>query len=133
MLSPRDIEIFLPKYLTPETEQKLFRDLAQFPDNIDDRMYRMTDFEPDVIYQGDGINDLLVVELPSLRTKNAPFMVLSNTCDIDPTNQRLFSANLIYTPIIRLSNYRDWLLRSEIRTKDDVENHLDSIRHQQLT
>ncbi len=57
----KDIRLFLPKYLSGESEGELFSSLKSFPDNIDSRLY--TDFlrnEP-VIFQGDGIRDLLVV------------------------------------------------------------------------
>ncbi len=38
MISVEDIQIYLPKYLSPDSEKSLFKELKQFPENIDDRM-----------------------------------------------------------------------------------------------
>jgi len=133
MLGPRDFEVYLPKYLSPETEEKLFSDLSQFPDNIDDRMYRTIGVDPDVIYQGDGLSDLLVVELPSLRIKRAPCLVLSNTCDMDPLNRRPFSTNVIYAPIMNMATYQEWLLERRLRSVGSINDRLSAIRRQQIT
>ena len=96
-------------------------------------MYRTVGVEPDVIYQGDGLSDLLVVELPSLHTRRAPCLVLSNTCDIDPMNSRPFSTNVIYAPIMNVEKYRQWLVDRRIRSPESVNDHLIAIRRQQIT
>jgi hypothetical protein len=130
MLDAHDV---IPKYLSAETTKELIKSLGAFPSNIDQRFYASTEISPKLICQGDGIEDLLVVDVPSLRTKNAPCMVLSNTCDIDPSNQRLFSTNIIYSPIVKLATYREFLSSAEIRKDQALDEHLKAIREQQIT
>ena len=62
MISFEEIQKYLPKYLSPESEKRLFDGLKQFPDNIDSRLY--TDYLKDneILYQGDGVRDVLFVE-----------------------------------------------------------------------
>lgn len=57
-----DISLYLPKYLSVESTKELLKELDSFPDNIDKRFY--SNLEDEIIYQGDGIKDLLVVKLP---------------------------------------------------------------------
>jgi hypothetical protein len=130
MLEAHDI---IPKYLTPETTKELIESLSAFPENIDKRFYSSANINPELLCQGDGIDDLLVVEVPSLRTKRSPCMILSNTCDIDPLNERLFSTNIIYTPIIKLEAYRNLLTSEGICTNQALDDHLKAIRAQRIT
>jgi len=130
MLDPHDI---IPKYLSAETTKALIDNLSAFPENIDKRFYSSANLAPDLICQGDGIDDLLVVEVPSLRTKRASCIILSNTCDIDPSNNRLLSTNIIYTPIVKLEAYKNFLTEEGICSAQALEDHLKSIRSQHIT
>lgn len=133
MLSIKDIELFLPKYLSPESEDKLFKDLNSFPGNIDDRLYVSNELEPDLIYQGDGLNNLLVINLPDQNIKKLPCMVLSNTCDINLENRRQFRSNIVYSPIIKLDKYRDLLVANGIYDAQSIESHLITLKNQRIT
>ncbi len=133
MLSIKDIELYLPKYLSPETEDKLFKDLSSFPDNIDDRIYISNELDPDVIYQGDGLNDLLVINLPEQDIHKLPCMVLSNTCDINLGNKRQFHSNIIYSPIVKLDKYASLLISNGIYDAQSIESHLITLKNQRIT
>lgn len=102
MISIDDISVFLPKYLSPEAEKTLFEDLKQFPYNIDRRLYTSRLMHSETIFQGDGIEGLLYVNLPEPKIGNVSAMVLSNTCDISPQNKRLYCPNILYAPIFNL-------------------------------
>ncbi len=43
MISLREIELYLPKYLSPEKEDDLFRELNNFPYNIDEYLWGISD------------------------------------------------------------------------------------------
>jgi hypothetical protein len=134
MIDSADIEIFLPKYLSPETQDKLLSDLKQFPANIDQRMYGFYGVEQDVIYQGDGIDDLLIINLPCMRTQEGNGMVLSNTCDIDLANKRNFRSKVVYAPIFKLHKYIDILSKKNVYINtNDLSNHIKDIRDQKIT
>ncbi len=128
-----DIKIYLPKYLTPELQKKLFRDLNQFPENIDNRLYSSECIEQDIIYQGDGIKDLLVVDMSRKEFKNKDSMIFSNTCDIDIRNTRFFSANIIYSPIVKLEDYINKVLNRTSKTEDEKKSHINSIKKQEIS
>ena len=126
-----ELKIYLPKYLSNESEKQLFDSLKDFPKNIDERIY--TDYlkNEQVIFQGDGLNNLLAINLPSTETKVVTGMVISNTCDIDPSNQRNFPSQIVYAPIIDFGKYAN-----SLKTKlpeEKVEGHLQAIRNQYVT
>lgn len=133
MIDLEDIRIYLPKYLSPETEEKLFADLADFPDNIDDRMYGFEGIEDEIIYQGDGIEDLLIIHLPDKKIAEKPALILSNTCDTEVHNKRIFNSNLVYTPLIKLSKYKHMLLEKNLFTEESIESHISQIKRQRIT
>ena len=88
MISIEEIEKYLPKYLSPETEEQLFSQLKQFPENIDKRFYSFRLKKQDILYQGDGIKNLLIINLPDKKEGYVPAIILSSTCDINPENKR---------------------------------------------
>ena len=134
MIPFEDLQIYLPKYLSPGSEQSLFEELKQFPENIDDRLYLSPEYlEPDIIYQGDGIDGLLVVNLPETEIKKVPGMIFSNTCDIDERNRQLFPSTLVYSPIFNLEKYKEGLIESKIKDERSIEDHISSIRKQRIT
>ena len=128
-----DLKIYLPKYLSPESEKQLFDSLKDFPSNIDERLYTTFLEKEPIIFQGDGLENLLAVNLPSTDTKVVAGMVLSNTCDIDPGNRRNFPSQIVYTPIIDFKKYEDSLRQGVSKSSEQIEGHLDTIRKQYIT
>jgi len=126
-----DLKIYLPKFLSTESEKKLFDGLKDFPSNIDQRLYTNFLENQPIIFQGDGLQNLLAVNLPSTETKVVTGMVLSNTCDIDPNNKRNFPSQIVYAPIINFRKYADSLKGG--LTKAQVDGHLDAIKKQYIT
>jgi len=131
MLSLEEIELFLPKYLSAENTNILLTELKQFPDNMDARLYIAATELTDKILQGDGIDSAPVINLPDDDIREAPVMVVSNSCDNDPSNARLFASRLSYCPILRLNKYKQRLLE-EGRESRAVEDHISDIRKQRI-
>ena len=91
-LTEENLQKYLPRYLSAENYETLLQELKAFPDNMDHRMYT-AGLEQNIIYQGDGIKNLPVVNLMDIEhnsVKNIPCLVLSNTCDMDIANKRPF-------------------------------------------
>lgn len=128
-----DFKIYLPKFLSAESDKELFEGLRSFPNNLDSRMYTNYLAETPIIYQGDGIKDLLVINLPNTEIKPTPSIILSNTCDIDLDNERLFSSQVVYAPIFNLEKYCKVILLKGNKSKEQVDSHIDSIRKQEIT
>ncbi|MFX1513827.1 MAG: hypothetical protein ACFFCQ_14680, partial [Promethearchaeota archaeon] len=109
---------------------QLFNELKAFPENIDGRFYTSKLQQETTIFQGDGIKDLLVINLPDPRIGCAPGMVFSNTCDIDLDNTHLFAAKICYAPILNLRKYRQMLLRRKLKSPEAIDTHIQHIRQQ---
>ena len=126
------IRQFLPKYLSPEEEDKLVVCINEFPANINTRFYTTYLKDEQTIFQGDGIISLPIVDLPNSEIKNVSCLILSNTCDTDEHNDRLFPSRLNYSQIIPLSKYIAALNILNLDSKR-IQNHLKAIKNQGIT
>ena len=106
MMPLDDSRVYLPKYLSAENYDQLISQLRDFPANIDKRMYTIG-LESNIIYQGDALDDMPVVNIDNLElgVKKRPCMIISNTCDMDLANKRFYPTTIMYTPLFRLENY----------------------------
>ncbi len=128
-----EIKIYLPKFLSPESENELFNGLKDFPGNIDERLYTNYLQYDNIIYQGDGLNNLLVVNLPDTEIRRAPGIIISNTCDIDINNERNFPSQIVYAPIFNLEKYRQKLLENSKKSPFQINDHIKAIKRQEIT
>ena len=128
-----DLKIYLPKFLSQESDEVLYNNLRDFPNNIDSRLYTNYLSETELIYQGDGIKDMLVINLPEPNINPVPSIILSNTCDIDLNNKRNFPSQIVYSPIFNLGKYKQLLIEKSGKTLQQIASHIDSIKRQELT
>src|SRR5262249_11451481 len=56
-------------------------------------------------FQGDGLVGLPLVNLREASLKQGRAFLVSNTCDVDLSNSRMFAVSLTYAPILSLSRY----------------------------
>lgn len=133
MIHDEDLKKYLPKYLSEDNYQSLLKELKSFPDNIDVRMYTSS-LKDNVIYQGDGINNMPIVDLAKgeFITKSVPVLILSNTCDMDLENTRMFPSSIMYVPIIKLSKYRE-VLNNSCKDVTKIDNHINDLKQQKIT
>jgi len=131
-MNKNDLEIFLPKYLSPDTKKKLLKDLDMFPENIDKRIYGFNNNTND-IFQGDVLDNLLIVSLPDNKTIKHKSMIISNTCDINQSNISMSKSNISYAPLINLEKYTKGLLKKGFFSKASIESHLQDIKKQRIT
>lgn len=137
MISLEEIRKYLPKYLSADAQEDLFAELKTFPENMDQRLYTKALDGESNIFQGDGMKDLLFVNLPAKDVKTAPGMVISNTCDIDPDNRRFSPMQMVYTPILNLGKYKDALHKDHVQTGSlkpaSINTHIHEIRNQRIS
>lgn len=129
MINADDIKLYLPKYLSDLSQESLFYELKKFPSNDPNQYY--VSFEDKVIYQGDALKNIPFISLPDTNINYINVIVISNTCDIDLSNTRIFPAFISYCPLIDLERYRLLLLKHSSETK--VTNHLSDIKAQRIT
>ncbi len=128
-----DIKDFLPKYLTPASTEELYKGLNQFPDNISKMNFYTSYLKNDpIIYQGDCIKDMIVVNLPATQKKEVPAIIISNTCDADLNNSRNYQSHLVYSPIINLNSFKQTLLVSGL-LPEKVDELIYNIKKQRIT
>ncbi len=133
-LTEENLQKYLPRYLSAENYETLLQELKAFPDNMDHRMYT-AGLEQNIIYQGDGIKNLPVVNLMDIEhnsVKNIPCLVLSNTCDMDIANKRPFPASMMYTPIVNMRTYIENLTKYDI-SEQKIASHIEALKQQKLT
>lgn len=133
MITNEELKKYLPKYLSEENYNNLLSELKSFPDNIDARMY--TSFLNDeIIYQGDGIDNMPIIDLTqsSKESQLAPALILSNTCDMDLSNNRMFPSSIMYAPIIKLSKYQS-VLSQHCYDVNKIKNHISNLKQQKIT
>ncbi|QTA79031.1 Uncharacterized protein dnl_12780 [Desulfonema limicola] len=133
MISIDEIKKYLPQYLSPQSEKQLFEELSSFPENIDKRFYTNVLKDEKALFQGDGIEGLLVINLPDTIVSNAPCIIISNTCDISLQNKRAFPSAVCYAPIFNLDKYREGLIKNKIKNEESANEHIKAIKMQRIT
>lgn len=129
-----EIKLYLPKYLSAENYDILIKELGAFPENMDSRMYTTID-DDNLICQGDVISGLPYVELNHLELgcKDRDCIVLSNTCDTDVNNKRLFASRLMYAPLVDMEKYKNTLLSHHAATEQQIDDHIKAIKTQRVS
>lgn len=97
MIDTENIKKFLPKYLSAESYKELIEGLRCFPENLDSRFYTGY-LKEKIIYQGDGIKGFPTINFNTMEKKDCQAIVLSNTCDMDLANKRMFGSQIVYAP-----------------------------------
>ena len=137
MLSFDDVKKYLPQYLSAVGQQELFSELKEFPHNIDQRIYTSSLACENSIFQGDGISNLLYINFPSTEVRPVTGMVLSNTCDIEQSNQRFTSMRMVYAPIVNLEKYKNVLIKEHVETNkktiQSIESHISDLQKQYIS
>ncbi len=127
-----DIKKYLPQYLSNLSQNSLFEEIKSFTKYNIQNLYSYKIFKENTIYQGDGINSLTVVNLPSKEMREVETLILSNTCDIYPDNERYFESRMVYAPILKLDKYIEMLKSKGVEEKE-LFKHVDSIKKQRVS
>jgi len=127
-----DIKLYLPKYLSTESSSAIIEALQDFPKIPPDRFYTQAHKDSPTIFQGDGLNELIIIDLPNTAIKSGKGIVLSNTCDISQENRRWIQARLLYATILDLAVYTTFLKDKGIEDTR-ISNHVQSIKDQYIT
>lgn len=134
MIDKSILSAFMPKYLSPNASDKLFYDLAQFPNNIDKRLYHDDLLKEKTLFQGDGIDNLIFFSIPDDKKIVTKGIVISNTCDISDENNRLFQPYVCYAPIISFEKYGELVVKTNTYSSEQqYNNHMNDVRKQKIS
>lgn len=130
-----NVSVYLPPYLSETSKNKLFEDLDKFNNRIDcgQELYSKALKTAPFLMQGDGIDQMYYVNLPSCDIKNVRAIICSNTCDIslDNLKTRKNPARIMYAPILSFAKYRNLLLTKF--KEEQIHSHLVEIKKQHVT
>lgn len=131
MISIEEIRDYLPTFLSQGSETAFLDEIRIFLNAQSKPFYASTLQREPVLFQGDGVDGLLVVNLPNPLVGPARVMLFSNTCDVNPANPRLFPSSLTYAPIFLLDRYLAAL--GAEHSEDRIRAHEYDIRNQLVT
>ncbi len=133
MMQTDEIGTFLPKYLSEENYRDLLNELKSFPYNMDKRFYT-TSLDKDILFQGDAYDSLPFVDFTNIENgcKMRYGLIISNTCDMDLSNKRLFPSSIMYAPILSFEKYIMFLRRKNI-PEESIKKNISDIREQRFT
>ncbi|MEZ5919206.1 MAG: hypothetical protein R3D66_04670 [Alphaproteobacteria bacterium] len=127
-----DFKLFLPKYLSEEDQKKLFSELKSFPENANDNFYSKFLMKQKNLFQGDGFTAIQMPDHKNKDFKEVKGFLVSNTCDANPSNTRLYPSFLMFAPIFDLKKYRE-LLEKKFNDKEKISQHINAIQNQRAT
>lgn len=127
-LDPKELQQFLPAYLTDDQKRLLAQELRTFRQG----MPYYTGLYPADTIQGDGWTRLQIYDFDAGLGRSVRGIILSNSCDIAPDNNRAIPAKLVFAPLVPLQAYAEKLLEAGIKM-DAVAAKLESIRRQEVT
>ncbi len=135
-MSDDELKKYIPKFLPSGEQDDLFYGLKQITDNKEAYMYKLKNFystygtEKDpYLDQGDGLADMKIYNLPNPASRDGLGFVLSNTCDINPDNERDIPMRILYAPVLNLDKYVRLLKEKGIYREGWIEN----VRQQKIT
>ncbi|KPP86568.1 MAG: hypothetical protein HLUCCO07_07290 [Rhodobacteraceae bacterium HLUCCO07] len=124
----------IPYYLTAEDRQVLVNDLKAITrgGTADFFLSPYRDMFKKVMLQGDGWRGFQLFLFNTGDRRSVQGMVVSNSCDIDPDNQRDLPARVIFAPLVKLAAFEAVLRKSGIEPQQ-VDEKLAAIRAQKTT
>ncbi|GBF26240.1 hypothetical protein MnTg02_01277 [bacterium MnTg02] len=124
----------IPYYLTASDQEALVAQLKAFNSGIspDYFLSSYNDNFKENMLQGDGWRGFELFLFESGERRSVQGLVLSNSCDIDPTNKREVPARVVFAPIVKLSTYEKLLEKSHI-SAERVDAKIASIKDQKTT
>lgn len=130
-LSSEELRQFLPTFLSQDSQKAFIEELKYFLTSQARPFYTSAWADTATLFQGDGLKGLAIINLPDPTIKSGSALLLSNTCDMDPSNRRLFDSSLTYAPIFSLQRYLGVLLTQV--SKERINVHETDIRQQLIT
>jgi hypothetical protein len=127
-LTKDSLQAQIPYYLTQEAKNGLLKALGDFPK----KTQYYTQRYPNEVLQGDGWAKLELIRFENGQREQIKGVVLSNSCDIDPTNKRDAPPKITFAPVIKLSSYENLLL-SKGMTQKQIDDRFEAIREQRVS
>lgn len=135
MSSAEDLSRIFPSYLTDATRKSLETELKVFLSSGSIVRDPFTSYKNDFFLQGDLLKK---VPFPTWGKDGfATFnggncIILSNTCDIDPTNSRMTPLDCVLAPILSVEKYQN-ILRSSGYPEHRIKSFHDNLMNYKIS
>lgn len=129
------IRTFLPKYLTPELQENLFKTVREnFPFSIDSNLIYSKLPDTNYYYQGDCIIDIPFSKFNegNFQTAYLTGIIASNTCDISPDNDRLDIPNIQFASVFSLNEYIETLKEKNINPQR-IDSFINNLKENKIS
>jgi hypothetical protein len=121
----------IPSYLTQPQKEALAAGLREFERSSLIHNFSITQFPGDVL-QGDGWSGFQLYEFESGKKRKVRGLIISNSCDIDPSNHRDAPITVTFVPLIKLSKLKEIWVASGV-TDERLDRKFEDIRAQRIT
>lgn len=125
----------IPYYLIADPAQKeLLKELQSLSDGATNGYYISKTSDPYIegMLQGDGWRGFGLFSFESGSRKTVRGIVLSNSCDVSPENQRALPSKVTFAPMVRLSALKRRFENSNLNPIQ-IESKLQAIKSQSVT
>jgi hypothetical protein len=129
-LTPETIQDYLPYYLTEKAKVGIINELNKF--NAGQMQYYLLNRYEHEVLQGDGWSRLHLRNFETGEKILINGVVLSNTCDVSPSNKRDLPVNIIFAPLIAVEAYIDRLRKAGV-TPASIDDKLAAMRRQEVS
>lgn len=118
----------IPYYLTKEQGEGLLLELEKY--NEKTSLY--TGLHSDSYLQGDGWRGFQIFDFASEKKQHVRGILLSNSCDVDPSNTRSLPSKVTFAPLIKFNRFKSMLAENGI-SQNRIDNIAGSIQRQENT
>lgn len=129
------IRTFLPKYLTPELQENLFKTVEDnFPFSKDPNLVYSSVLDINYYYQGDCLIDIPFSSFTKGKFSTAYLqgIIASNSCDISPDNERLDTPYIQFASLFSLREYTDQLKVKQV-SQQRIDSFIDDLKGNRIS
>lgn len=127
-ISEGTLQDHIPRYLTEDQRSGFITALRDFPHC---NYYLTSQYDDDVL-QGDCWGGFQIYDFDSEDKISVKAVVLSNSCDIDPSNSRSTEVKITFAPMVHLEDYRESLEKANI-SSEAIQSKISAIKEQKIT
>jgi hypothetical protein len=130
VITAEAIREYLPYYLTEEVKVWIINELNKF--HVGQMQYYLFNRYEQEMLQGDGWTRLHLRNFQTGEKILINGVVLSNTCDVDPSNKRDLPVNIVFAPLIPVDAYIGRLVGAGV-ARHSIDDKMAAMKRQEVT
>lgn len=122
----------IPSYLTGSDKQELIKNLEAITAKKSVSYFTNLEQLRSEVLQGDGWRGFELFIFETGKKTAVRGIVLSNSCDVSPENERQAPSKIVFAPLVKLSTFRKLLESSKIN-EERIQAKIDAIKAQKTS